>query len=80
MFFRFIDGQAYDGIVKEKEQAQQQYTEAVSRGESAGIVRYMDQMISLLLVVLMLYFGTFGIPFGNPQVSKILLAELQLNN
>ncbi|GLD64518.1 inter-alpha-trypsin inhibitor heavy chain H3-like isoform X7 [Lates japonicus] len=37
-FRMFIDGQAYDGIVKEKEQAQQQYTEAVSRGESAGIV------------------------------------------
>ncbi|KAM9361282.1 inter-alpha-trypsin inhibitor heavy chain H3-like [Symphorus nematophorus] len=33
-----IDGQEYDGVVKAKEQAQQQYTEAVSRGQSAGIV------------------------------------------
>ncbi|XP_051804394.1 inter-alpha-trypsin inhibitor heavy chain H3-like isoform X2 [Acanthochromis polyacanthus] len=37
-FRMFIDGQAYDGIVKAKEQAQKQYTEAVSRGQSAGIV------------------------------------------
>uniref|UniRef100_A0A668RP57 Inter-alpha-trypsin inhibitor heavy chain H3-like n=1 Tax=Oreochromis aureus TaxID=47969 RepID=A0A668RP57_OREAU len=35
---QFIDGQVYDGVVKAKEQAQQQYTEAVSRGESAGLV------------------------------------------
>uniref|UniRef100_A0A3B4ULR2 Inter-alpha-trypsin inhibitor heavy chain 3b, tandem duplicate 2 n=1 Tax=Seriola dumerili TaxID=41447 RepID=A0A3B4ULR2_SERDU len=37
-FRMFIDGQVYDGIVKAKEQAQQQYTEAVSRGQSAGLV------------------------------------------
>ena len=48
-FFRTIDGQVYDGVVKAKEQAQQQYTEAVSRGQSAGIVRYIDQWISFLL-------------------------------
>uniref|UniRef100_A0A672Y411 VIT domain-containing protein n=1 Tax=Sphaeramia orbicularis TaxID=375764 RepID=A0A672Y411_9TELE len=34
----FMDGEVYDGVVKAKEQAQQQYTEAVSRGQSAGIV------------------------------------------
>lgn len=34
-----MDGQVYDGVVKTKEQAQEQYTRAVSRGESAGIVR-----------------------------------------
>ncbi|KAL0978033.1 hypothetical protein UPYG_G00165070 [Umbra pygmaea] len=33
-----IEGQTYDGVVKEKEEAQQQYTQAVSRGQSAGIV------------------------------------------
>ncbi|XP_035980549.1 inter-alpha-trypsin inhibitor heavy chain H3 isoform X9 [Fundulus heteroclitus] len=37
-FRMFIDGQVYDGVVKTKEQAQQQYTDAVSRGQSAGIV------------------------------------------
>ncbi|KAK7916627.1 hypothetical protein WMY93_012388 [Mugilogobius chulae] len=37
-FRMFMDGEVYDGVVKEKEQAQRQYTEAVSRGQSAGIV------------------------------------------
>ncbi|XP_074492265.1 inter-alpha-trypsin inhibitor heavy chain H3-like isoform X7 [Sebastes fasciatus] len=37
-FRMFIDGQVYDGVVKGKEKALQQYTEAVSRGQSAGIV------------------------------------------
>ncbi|XP_078104716.1 inter-alpha-trypsin inhibitor heavy chain H3-like isoform X2 [Sander vitreus] len=37
-FRMFIDGQWYDGVVKGKEKAQQQYTEAVSRGQSAGLV------------------------------------------
>ena len=35
-----IEGKTYDGVVKKKEEALQQYTEAVSRGESAGMVRY----------------------------------------
>ncbi|XP_017305528.1 inter-alpha-trypsin inhibitor heavy chain H3 isoform X11 [Ictalurus punctatus] len=33
-----IEGKTYDGVVKKKEEAQQQYSQAVSRGESAGIV------------------------------------------
>ncbi|XP_066526470.1 inter-alpha-trypsin inhibitor heavy chain H3-like isoform X3 [Hoplias malabaricus] len=33
-----MEGKMYDGVVKEKEEAQQQYSQAVSRGESAGIV------------------------------------------
>ncbi|XP_059185253.1 inter-alpha-trypsin inhibitor heavy chain H3-like [Centropristis striata] len=37
-FRMFIEGQMYDGVVKGKESARQQYTEAVSRGESAGLV------------------------------------------
>nr|XP_040060994.1 inter-alpha-trypsin inhibitor heavy chain H3-like isoform X2 [Gasterosteus aculeatus aculeatus] len=37
-FRMLIDGQFYDGVVKGKEKAQQQYTEAVSRGQSAGLV------------------------------------------
>lgn len=41
VWFRLIDGQEYDGNVKAKEDAQRQYTEAVSRGQSAGIVRYI---------------------------------------
>ncbi|MCJ8744185.1 hypothetical protein PDJAM_G00115570 [Pangasius djambal] len=37
-FRRTIEGKMYDGVVKQKEEAQQQYSEAVSRGESAGLV------------------------------------------
>ncbi|XP_072308416.1 inter-alpha-trypsin inhibitor heavy chain H3-like [Eucyclogobius newberryi] len=37
-FRMFMDGEVYDGVVKAKEQAERQYTEAVSRGQSAGIV------------------------------------------
>ncbi|XP_056324680.1 inter-alpha-trypsin inhibitor heavy chain H3b isoform X2 [Danio aesculapii] len=33
-----IEGKTYDAIVKEKEEAQQEYSQAVSRGESAGLV------------------------------------------
>ncbi|KAF5899147.1 inter-alpha-trypsin inhibitor heavy chain H3-like isoform X3, partial [Clarias magur] len=33
-----LEGKTYDGVVKQKEAAQQQYSQAVSRGESAGIV------------------------------------------
>ncbi|XP_066528822.1 inter-alpha-trypsin inhibitor heavy chain H3-like isoform X2 [Hoplias malabaricus] len=33
-----MEGKMYDGVVKEKKEAQQQYSQAVSRGESAGIV------------------------------------------
>ncbi|XP_073681753.1 inter-alpha-trypsin inhibitor heavy chain H3b [Garra rufa] len=33
-----IEGKTYDGVVKEKEEAQQQYNQAVSQGQSAGIV------------------------------------------
>uniref|UniRef100_A0A3B3ZEV5 Uncharacterized protein n=1 Tax=Periophthalmus magnuspinnatus TaxID=409849 RepID=A0A3B3ZEV5_9GOBI len=37
-FRMFMDGEVYDGVVKAKEQAERQYTTAVSRGQSAGIV------------------------------------------
>ncbi|XP_056128820.1 inter-alpha-trypsin inhibitor heavy chain H3-like [Lampris incognitus] len=37
-FRMLIDGKMYDGVVKAKEEAQQQYQEAVSRGQSAGLV------------------------------------------
>lgn len=46
--FRVIDGQEYDGIVKEKEKAQQQYSGAVSQGQSAGIIRYISPVTAFL--------------------------------
>lgn len=35
-----MDNEVYDGVLKTKKQAQQQYTQAVLLGQSAGIVRY----------------------------------------
>ncbi|KAL0180801.1 hypothetical protein M9458_023207, partial [Cirrhinus mrigala] len=37
-FRMVIEGKTYDGVVKEKGEAQQQYNQAVSRGQSAGLV------------------------------------------
>ncbi|XP_043107561.1 inter-alpha-trypsin inhibitor heavy chain H3-like [Puntigrus tetrazona] len=40
-----IEGKTYDGVVKEKEAAQQQYSQAVSRGQSAGLVRSVGRTL-----------------------------------
>uniref|UniRef100_A0A3B4CAN0 VIT domain-containing protein n=1 Tax=Pygocentrus nattereri TaxID=42514 RepID=A0A3B4CAN0_PYGNA len=40
-----MEGKTYDGVVKEKEEAQRQYSQAVSRGESAGMVRYLGRTL-----------------------------------
>lgn len=79
--FRLIDGQFYDGVVKGKEKAQQQYTEAVSRGQSAGLVRYTGLLIIVLpgltQVVWKLYFvklssASFG-KEGKKETKNYLL-------
>ncbi|XP_026547727.1 inter-alpha-trypsin inhibitor heavy chain H3-like, partial [Notechis scutatus] len=38
-FNRTVDGVTYPGIIKEKEVAQKQYQQAVSRGQTAGLVK-----------------------------------------
>ncbi|XP_034294844.1 inter-alpha-trypsin inhibitor heavy chain H4-like isoform X3 [Pantherophis guttatus] len=38
-FSMIIDGETYPGIIKEKKAAQAQYDSAISRGESAGLVK-----------------------------------------
>ncbi|KAF4107292.1 inter-alpha-trypsin inhibitor heavy chain H3-like [Onychostoma macrolepis] len=40
-----IEGNTYDGVVKEKEEAQQQYNRAVSRGQSAGLVKSVGRTL-----------------------------------
>ncbi|XP_051528540.1 inter-alpha-trypsin inhibitor heavy chain H3-like isoform X2 [Myxocyprinus asiaticus] len=40
-----IEGKTYDGVVKEKEAAKQQYTQAVSRGQSAGLVKSVGRTL-----------------------------------
>ncbi|XP_039529776.1 inter-alpha-trypsin inhibitor heavy chain H3-like isoform X2 [Pimephales promelas] len=40
-----IEGTIYDGVVKEKQEAQQQYSRAVSRGESAGLIKSVGRTL-----------------------------------
>ncbi|XP_048029058.1 inter-alpha-trypsin inhibitor heavy chain H3-like isoform X1 [Megalobrama amblycephala] len=40
-----IEGKTYDGVVKEKQEAQQQYSEAVSRGQSAGLIKSVGRTL-----------------------------------
>ncbi|XP_067288173.1 inter-alpha-trypsin inhibitor heavy chain H3-like isoform X10 [Pseudorasbora parva] len=40
-----IEGRTYDGVVKGKEEAQQQYSRAVSRGESAGLIKSVGRTL-----------------------------------
>lgn len=39
---REIDGEVYVGEVKEKEKAKKQYEKAVSSGQTAGLVKWVD--------------------------------------
>ncbi|XP_051957028.1 inter-alpha-trypsin inhibitor heavy chain H3-like isoform X2 [Xyrauchen texanus] len=40
-----IEGKTYDGVVKEKDAAKQQYTQAVSRGQSAGLIKSVGRTL-----------------------------------
>ncbi|XP_048028769.1 inter-alpha-trypsin inhibitor heavy chain H3-like isoform X5 [Megalobrama amblycephala] len=40
-----IEGKTYDGVVKEKQEAQQQYSKAVSRGQSAGLIKSVGRTL-----------------------------------
>ncbi|XP_026077845.1 inter-alpha-trypsin inhibitor heavy chain H3-like [Carassius auratus] len=44
-FRMVIEGKTYDGVVKGKEEAQQQYNQAVSRGQSAGLVKSVGRTL-----------------------------------
>ncbi|XP_073681475.1 inter-alpha-trypsin inhibitor heavy chain H3-like isoform X2 [Garra rufa] len=44
-FRMVIEGKTYDGVVKEKAEAQQQYNKAVSRGQSAGLVKSVGRIL-----------------------------------
>ncbi|RXN23122.1 inter-alpha-trypsin inhibitor heavy chain H3-like isoform X2 [Labeo rohita] len=44
-FRMVIEGKTYDGVVKEKGEAQQQYNVAVSRGQSAGLVKSVGRTL-----------------------------------
>jgi len=38
---RTIEGKTYDGVVKDKNEAQWEYEKAISQEESAGLIRYL---------------------------------------
>ncbi|XP_051768546.1 inter-alpha-trypsin inhibitor heavy chain H3-like isoform X2 [Ctenopharyngodon idella] len=40
-----IEGKTYDGVVKGKQEAQQQYSKAVSRGQSAGLIKSVGRTL-----------------------------------
>ncbi|XP_027747423.1 inter-alpha-trypsin inhibitor heavy chain H4 isoform X1 [Empidonax traillii] len=49
-FSMSIDGKVYPGVIKEKAAAQKEYDTAVSRGQSAGLVRIRDRKLELFHV------------------------------
>ncbi|NXF80037.1 ITIH4 inhibitor, partial [Sclerurus mexicanus] len=49
-FSMSIDGKVYPGIIKEKAAAQKEYDTAVSRGQSAGLVKIRDRKLELFHV------------------------------
>ncbi|KAJ7424771.1 Inter-alpha-trypsin inhibitor heavy chain H3 [Willisornis vidua] len=49
-FSMSIDGKVYPGIIKEKAAAQKEYDTAVSRGQSAGLVKIRDRKLEVFHV------------------------------
>ncbi|XP_032555079.1 inter-alpha-trypsin inhibitor heavy chain H4 isoform X4 [Chiroxiphia lanceolata] len=49
-FSMSIDGKVYPGVIKEKAAAQKEYDTAVSRGQSAGLVKIRDRKLELFHV------------------------------
>lgn len=62
---RSIDGKIYPGIIKEKASAQKEYDTAISRGQSAGLVKY----VGILSKVVPMLFLSFL--FGWGQVKTL---------
>ncbi|XP_078139814.1 inter-alpha-trypsin inhibitor heavy chain H3 isoform X2 [Centroberyx gerrardi] len=77
-----IDGQMYDGVVKAKEQAQQQYTEAVSRGQSAGLVSSVGRTLEEFktsVTVAALQKVTFELTYEELLKRRLGKYELQIH-
>ncbi|XP_061543474.1 inter-alpha-trypsin inhibitor heavy chain H3-like [Phycodurus eques] len=81
-FRMFMDDQVYDSVVKAKEEAQQQYTEAVSRGESAGIVSSVGRTLEEFktsVTVAALKKVTFELTYEELLKRKLGKYELQIH-
>uniref|UniRef100_A0A667YEB8 Inter-alpha-trypsin inhibitor heavy chain 3b, tandem duplicate 1 n=1 Tax=Myripristis murdjan TaxID=586833 RepID=A0A667YEB8_9TELE len=81
-FRMLIDGQMYDGIVKAKEEAQQQYNEAVSRGQSAGLVSSVGRTLEEFktsVTVAALQKVTFELTYEELLIRRLGKYELQIH-
>ncbi|XP_029683216.1 inter alpha-trypsin inhibitor, heavy chain 4-like isoform X2 [Takifugu rubripes] len=81
-FKMVIDGQEYDGIMKEKETAQRQYSGAVSQGQSAGIIssvgRTLEQFKTSVTVAAHKKV-TFELTYEELLKRRLGLYELQIH-
>ncbi|KAM9859341.1 inter-alpha-trypsin inhibitor heavy chain H3-like [Aulostomus maculatus] len=81
-FRMFVDGHVYDGVVKAKEEAQQQYTQAVSRGQSAGIVSSVGRTLEEFktsVTVAALKKVTFELTYEELLKRRLGQYELQIH-
>ncbi|MCI4389936.1 hypothetical protein PGIGA_G00116810 [Pangasianodon gigas] len=77
-----IEGKTYDGVVKQKEEAQQQYSQAVSRGESAGLVSSVGRTLEEFktsVTVAALSKVTFELTYEELLKRRLGKYELRIN-
>ncbi|KAM3878443.1 inter-alpha-trypsin inhibitor heavy chain H3-like [Diretmus argenteus] len=81
-FRMLIDGQMYDGVVKAKEQAQRQYTDAVARGGSAGLISSVGRTLEEFktsVTVAALQKVTFELTYEELLKRRLGKYELQIH-
>ncbi|KAK2821164.1 hypothetical protein Q7C36_020507 [Tachysurus vachellii] len=77
-----IEEKTYDGVVKKKEEAEQQYSAAVSRGESAGIVGSVGRTLEEFktsVTVAALSKVTFEVTYEELLKRRLGKYKLQIN-
>ncbi|XP_060713654.1 inter-alpha-trypsin inhibitor heavy chain H3-like isoform X1 [Tachysurus vachellii] len=77
-----IEEKTYDGVVKKKEEAEQQYSAAVSRGESAGIVGSVGRTLEEFktsVTVAALSKVTFELTYEELLKRRLGKYKLQIN-
>ncbi|XP_026993250.1 inter alpha-trypsin inhibitor, heavy chain 4-like isoform X2 [Tachysurus fulvidraco] len=77
-----IEGKTYDGVVKKKEEAEQQYSAAVSRGQSAGIVGSVGRTLEEFktsVTVAALSKVTFELTYEELLKRRLGKYKLQIN-
>ncbi|XP_056128493.1 uncharacterized protein LOC130106414 [Rhinichthys klamathensis goyatoka] len=77
-----IEGTTYDGVVKEKKEAQRQYCRAVSRGESSGLIRSVGRTLEYFktsVTVAALSKVTFELTYEELLKRRLGKYELLIN-